>query len=611
MDNSVSSMRATSMPISPPTSALAIVLWRKAQGQPALFHGIDPLVRLTLKGKLRRALATASMETTSEDETHIARLAWLKEVGAEVTDPNNLDLVALAFARAPAPKPSLPWRSVGLLAIAVIGPALGGFMYIKHRPFEPTRDPLGMALGPQLTDYVVALSQKTAGSTSGALTMARAAEESSLRRADFHGDMGKLLDQSEKVHEGTATELDLLVTTKTVNAQLRAEARPYYLDAMLFRAKSPVLYSFYIEREKLAVAEGYAPERVVFLWRLDTLNIVKSVLGYTHKYSESGLVLYDQIEEALIDQFLPALAPGEKVELLDEKSRNPREEWQRDAEERSARITRETFVAGENPEDLKGLVEVGVLLAKRRTILQKWKVDLGTQGLNMHPPKRLLPERDYAADLWIRVPKQSRTEWDDVHTALKQERILRTFEGLRDRFADMTARHEVQHRLDAQKVPDCPQRDTCPPPKVARVVRHVVGMREEDSTPSPLAIRVSEEASAYLAEMADGPLSPKLVLVSLSHFLFDRDAWGDTYCYAALAVLEALSDQKSLGDPESPLVARGAVQRRHVASLLAILYALPDAELKQLCERAWTALFDKPLPRITIGNERRNARWRH
>jgi hypothetical protein len=586
--------------------AFYTLLWRAAVADTST-RGVDPVLRLFAKSSVRRALMHAALETRSVDARTIAKIATLRQHGGALSfDPDDDASIDAAFSQLAKPAPMRPYVTLAALVLVVAAPVLAVFVQHKLRAFDPTRDPLGQVFGPDLTDYIVDVSRNPKASPSRSSIMDHAA------RGGFAGDaLGALLDQTEHAAQGSATEADLMISARSLDQKLRSEQRPYYVDGRLYRERSPVIYSFYIEREKLAIADGFAPERTVFLWRLDTLNISKSVLGYTHRFAESGLVLFDQIEETLIAEFLPALAEGETLDLLDDKSRNAKEPWQRDAEERSARITRETFAAGTEAKELAALKELGTLLAKRRQILKRWQTDLGQQSLTLRPPKRLLPERDYAQDLWVRVSRDSRHEWDAVHDTLRETKTLKTFEGLRDRFAEGTARHEVQHRLDAQKAPPCPTSGACATLRVPETVRKFAGGIPGEYAPGGLGARVSDETSAYLAEMADAPISPKLTLVSLSHFLFNREAWGDTYCYAALAILEALSDAKALGDPESPMVYGGQVQRRHVASLLAILYALPDEALRSSAKAAWEKLFERTLPHVTYREEHQNEKWRH
>jgi hypothetical protein len=504
--------------------AVYTLLWRAAVADTST-RGVDPTLRRLATSSVRRALMHASLETRSVDACTIAKIATLRHYDRAMSfDPDDEASVSTAFERLPKPAPVRPYVTAAALAFLISAPVLAVFAHHKLRPFEPTRDPLGQVFGPDFTDYIVDVSRNPKGSPSRALILSHAGS------AGFAGEeLTALLDQTERAAQGNATESDLMISARTLDQKLRSEHKPYYVDGRLYRERSPIIYSFYIEREKLAIAEGFTPERTVFLWRLDTLNISKSVLGYTHRFAESGLVLFDQIEETLIAEFLPALAEGETLDLIDDKSRNAKEQWQRDAEERSARITRETFAAGTEASELAALKELGALLAKRRQILKRWQADLGQQSLTLRPPKRLLPERDYAQDLWVRVSRDSRHEWDAVHETLKEAKTLKTFEGLRNRFAEGTARHEVQHRLDAQKAPPCPPSGACAALRVPETVRKFAGGTEGEYAPGGLGARVTDETSAYLAEMADAPISPKLTLVSLSHFLFNREAWGDTY----------------------------------------------------------------------------------
>src|SRR5439155_23634944 len=132
--------------------------------------------------------------------------------------------------------------------------------------------------------------------------------------------------------------------------------------------------------------------------------------------------------------------------------------------------------------------------------------------LQLRPPRRLVPEGDYAKELWIRVSPESRAAWDAIHADLTSKATLATFVRVRDAFARTTARHELQHRLDAQKTP-CREATVCAALHVPDRVRERMGPPgDEPVRLGSLPARVSEESSAYLAELCDGDLSPRITI---------------------------------------------------------------------------------------------------
>lgn len=394
--------------------------------------------------------------------------------------------------------------------------------------------------------------------------------------------------------------------TRAVNAAFARLGQPWYVDARHYRS-APLLYAFYREREDEGRADGFTPERIVFLWRLDRLNISKSALGYTHREADAALVLYDQVEEFLIRDVLPALAEGEPLDLIDTASRDRTKAWQEDVEARSARMVRESFAGAA---DREKLIELGRLLARRRAIVRRWREELAAQNRILHEPNRLVPEADYAADLLHRVSTRSRHEWDEIHDALTSHSVMTTFEALRDRFADDVARHELQHRLDAQRTKECDTQTPCERHVVPAAVKSRVGPSEDRAVLlGSMPGRVTTETSAYLAQLATG--MPKMALLSLLRTVLDREAWGDVYCNTTLVLLDVLAAELGLTDPSMPLVVGGSVARPAVASLVAVLFARSDDELRRAAAYKWRELFGGDLPKATIARTHQGRRWRH
>lgn len=563
------------------------------------------IVRPYRRRAAARALDAAS--ATKLSALHdLARIARLGASGVSLGSGfDDAAAVAHAYAMLPAPPPRrAPMVTLGLVGIlAVLATAAIAFR-IATRPFDAAAKGTGAAFARSFGTHVADVANG-----------ARPAPDDAMRRVfpsglePPAGAAMKELFAAQVEAAGDASRMPAVFEkARAVNDAFAALGQPWFVDARYYR-DAPLLYAFYREREDEGRADGFAPERVVYLWRLDRLNISKAALGYTHREAGAALVLYDQVEEFLIQDVLPALAEGEKLELIDTPSRDATKAWQDDIETRAARMVRESFAGAA---DRDRLVELGALLARRRAIVRKWRSELAAQNRILREPNRLIPEADYAGDLLHRVSSSSRHEWEDVHDALASRSAMTTFEALRDRFADDVARHELQHRFDAQRTKECDGAAPCVSMVVPAAVRARVGPKGEE----PVAIgsmtgRVRNETSAYLAQMASPSGMPKMTLLSLLRTVLDREAWGDVYCNTTIVLLDVLAAELGLVDEGMPLVAGGAVQRASVASLVALLFAKPDEELRRVTAKIWRDLFASELPAPSITRTHQAQRWRH
>ncbi len=561
---------------------------------------LRPVRRRAAERAIRHALGTTAL-TEIRDLARAARLRALGvSLGSGFDDPNA---VAQAYARLPVPaERRAPVATLSVLAVlAIVASGLVGWR-IATRPFDVRARGTGRDIDRSFGAHVAEVANG-----------ARPPPESAVRHVFASGleppvrsAMIELFAAQNEAADDAKKMPAVYDKTRAVDAAFTKLGQPWYLDARYYRS-APLLYAFYREREDEARVDGFAPERIVYLWRLDRLNISKSALGYTHREADAALVLYDQVEELLIRDVLPALVEGETVELIDTASRDPKKAWQADIEMRSARMVRESFAAAA---DRGKLLEVGTLLARRRAIVRKWRDDLAGQNRILREPTRLVPEADYAADLLHRVSTSSRHEWEDIHDALASRSVMSTFETLRDRFAADVARHELQHRLDGQRSKDCPTDAPCPSLLVPAAVRARVGPAE--GRPAQLGTmpsRVANETSAYLAQMATG--MPKMAILSLLHTVLDREAWGDVYESTTIVLLDVLSTELGIADPQMPLVVAGTVDRASVASVVTILFSKSDDELRRLAAKKWRDLFETELPKASITNVRQAKRWRH
>ena len=573
---------------------------------PAAARVEEWLLRPLRRRAAERALRQADTRTKLLDTGHLARVALLLRAGKDTADLDDEAAVRAAFATLTTPPDArFPVQTLSLLGAMVLLAVMGVAVHFLTRPFAADRSGVGQAL-----------SQNLGGLVADVANGARPAPDAAMARVF----PGRVLPEQARKPVADLFTAELLAAKdpkempgvyraiREVNRVFGELSQPFYLDARYYQ-RAPLLYAFYKEREDLGRADGFRPERIVFLWRLDHLNLSKAALGYTHREADSALVLYDQVEEFLIRDVLPALAEGEKVDLVDQQSRDPQKAWQDDIEMRAARMVRESF-AGTADHDR--LVELGTLLARRRAIVTKWRNELLTQGQLLREPSRLLPEADYTEDLRLRVPSASRHEWDEVHAKRGSSVMLSTFETLRDRFADDVARHELQHRFDAQRSPDCDSISPCAALDIPPAVRERVGPHDDAKVMlGSMPGRVRNETSAYLAQMARPGGMPKMTILGLLRTVLDRDAWGDVYCNTTLVLLDVLAKELGYTDERMPLVAGGAVQRASVASLTVLLFAKSDDDLRRAAQKTWREQFGYELPQATITPSTQAKRWRH
>jgi hypothetical protein len=199
------------------------------------------------------------------------------------------------------------------------------------------------------------------------------------------------------------------------------------------------------------------------------------------------------------------------------------------------------------------------------------------------PGKLRLPE-NFARSI---APLATKAEIEDltaIDATLGAEGVAQAFAALREALAASVERHEVQHRLDAQR-----------PLVMPKALADRVGPAEKNGHERSHAARARAELSAYLAELARDDRTGRVGLGAIARFLFDRRQHGSAECYAALVILEGLASE--LGVPqEGPLVV-GAALDRHAASRLYLALAdQPPDRLRAASKRLWERLFAAPLP---------------
>jgi hypothetical protein len=575
----------------------------------AALRVIDPLLRRIARRRLRMLLDRAHLLTSDDSPVHRLRVAALLIAPAS-PEPDFYDheVVARAYEAlgpSPGPRPRGPWFTVG----SVVSLALLSAVVLSTarwlRPFDPRQSDAGRVLGDELATFVVKTSNGVSGS---ALNETRAQLTGPLAEralgAEVVGALGNLLDASGWValaKDGSSASPEVERFHNAANdlaQQLKRRNLPYFVDVETLQRGPrivPLSMSFYVQRESEYRA-GSTRVRALDLWRLDTLRVRFGALGYTRPRTPAALILLDQIESDLVRTVLPAVAPGEPAQLVDDETREQGLPWVAPLEKAVGTAIRKHFAAlSADPH----VVEVGTLLSKRRALVRRWRATLADGRHQLRVPERLIPEADYSTDLHLRVANSELYAWDDLHGDLMSKRNYAAFLAVREPYVLGVERHEVEHRLDFA-------RGFRPVP--ASLCR-MLGV--EDALDAPIGSvqeRVSSEFSAYLAQLVEAPDSPMLELIVLSTHLLDARSGGGVYWYAALAVLSAVSAELGL-QPEQLIGRR--VERERVATLLTQLIAQDPKAIRVAARRAYEQAFGEPVPHAVKHIIRENVAWRH
>ena len=470
------------------------------------------------------------------------------------------------------------------------------------------------ALSETLPDWVIALDRMSSASREKD-TAAYDRAETDLRnaratllapdiRSALGGDTAQRLDVvlDRAVHAASIADEDLakraadefLESVGALNDSLAASGHGFFIDGdVLVGTKSRrivLLYSFRVAHVRV-FRSGTGSFRALQLRRIDRLNWTHRLLGFTSPHLREALVLLDQVDELLVNYVLPAMAPGASVELIDSDSHDDDQRWQHDVSARAGEVIRAEYgQAGGFNRD--AAIRIGRLLAGRRDLFDRWKRTLARRGFGVRAPRTLRLEGydELLVSLKGSVPRADLDELERIERELVGDAIDDVFGSARDVIIASVERHEVQHRIDAALTRARP---------VPAELEALTGPRKDRRGQERQLVTLSrDELSAYLAELARDPVTPRVNLTLVARFLFDRERWGTAECYAAVVIFEGLAAELDID--VSTLVQRGKIDRPQVARIYLAVTDKPVEDLRAASLRLWERLFDTALPPIEI-----------
>ncbi len=592
--------------------ALEVGLERRSlDATTASLRELDPLLAAIVRRRLARLRARVAQQTNREEPEHLLRLMHLAERG-RIPEADYEDVAGIAQefglglgVRRP---PRGPWLLTALGMVTLLTLVIPALVYLWLRPYDPSQSPLGTLLARQLSSYVVACQPGHEPQQRQALGQAVLAAPGTKPLGASGTERLREVVQAMDALASSLLPLDergplrdrLVAATVSFDGALRDAALPYYVDADVAVAgggEIPIVTSYYVESEREALAESQRV-RALRLRRLDNLTFQMPVLGFTRASSPAALVLLDTIETDLVRFVLPALVEGERLEMVDEETEKAAPAWVKTLSDDAAAAVRRHY-ASVPPALQPGVLRVGQLLARRRALVERWRVEVSALGGRLRLPNRLIPEADYAQDLELKVPRAQLREWDSIHEELSRGGVYQAFCWLRDQYVEAVERHEIQHRLDYA-------RGLRPLPSV--LARHLGQEGNLDLPEGSLAARSRDETSAYLASIATAN-APLLDLVLLGRHLFDRDSLGGPYSYAALVVLETIARQ--LGEDPNTYFGERGVRRDDAARLFAKVIGRSSQEIQAAAQRGYLEQFGYPAAALTLRTLRQYPSWRH
>jgi hypothetical protein len=446
-----------------------------------------------------------------------------------------------------------------------------------------------------VTDWVVALDQRNrrraAGALSGPMREAEdalaahrvAALDPALGEAP-RSALGAVLDAAESTSLGgedwESHDEALAERVRDLNRVFAEAGLGYFVDVWSARTDDRTraevgLFVFrVVSRARFQSAE--VDVDAVHLRRLDRLNLVQFLLGYTSKRMDVAVVLLDKLEAELVTRLGPALAAHAEMPLRISEVGTADEALLREVKARAGRHVREAAYAA-IPSEQQALTDLGDLLGRRARLIATANEALSARNVKLREFEAFAVDKAQRDALAEFLPAETLATLDDLQRRLDAPEFQHLALRLLARHASTVEQHELQHRLDYA------DGDFAPP----AILLAQLGLAPDSPlAKSPEIQRIAYELSAYLAELARDPAWAKVNLGLLAEHLYDGS--GGAEGLSARLILEGLHTAIRPGAeaPDASTPARAAAL--HLA-----LMDRPSEALATQAEALWTRWFGR------------------
>ncbi len=477
--------------------------------------------------------------------------------------------------------------------------------------YAPPRDSAFQVTGPArklfqvaLPEFVMALDrwgtseEAQAGVGDIELQDLRTTLMAALRKASLASELDTAFEDfidaaiyAAKVDEA---ELDdaadtLMQKTMAINEAIATAGLGFFIDADIMTRRGGrrfiLLFSFEVSKVVLYRSGGH-DVRTLRVRRLDNINFVYQLLGFTSSRRKDAVVLDNMVDQHIL-QLLPALSEDIFMDPFRLSTKDSETEWFNPLRRLATTVIREELGAAGGEE----VQRLGQLLATRREIYARWNERLESRRMSIDEPSSLEITWKYAEQMEGLVTRAAIRELDDIQKKLKKKDMQEAFYKVHDHFAQSVERHETQHRLDYAKIYTLQM----PPALAAYVGELPEGLTGQGSRRASSALL---EMSAYLSELARDPLTPKLNLTLLMRYLLDKSAVGMSESYAALVIVEGLADE--LGIEHEGFVVRRRINRSTIAAVYTKMCEVDNETFRSAAKTLWAKFFGVELPVLEL-----------
>ncbi|MDB4942654.1 MAG: hypothetical protein JWP97_2188 [Labilithrix sp.] len=411
------------------------------------------------------------------------------------------------------------------------------------------------------------------------------------RGAGAVGDLMTAAKAAAAAPAGDAASVEAFeMATARLDNALVAAGLPYFVDASVVLdpekgSRMLLLYEFGIKATGLW-ASGDSRVRAVRLRRLDRLNWSHTLLGFVNPYRTYAVVLLDQVDEQLVTNVAPALAPDAPMPLLASEAESdaspvplPRETA---AIAARAGVAVRAELGAVLDKDAASARELGEALQARRALFDKWNGRLRGRGTLKSPPRLEVDVDALAREVGTALPAAEVEQLRALEKRLDAPGVRKAWASLRDTFLATVERHEVQHRLD-QII------KISPPHALDALIPPGQGKSADD-----VREHVSAELSAYLAQIARDEQMARTSFTMLLRFVADPRVRGTAESYAAIIATEQLAAELGV-EGVAPIVHDRDVDDAHVDRAHREITAVTPEKLREAAGKVWARLYGRPL----------------
>ena len=229
---------------------------------------------------------------------------------------------------------------------------------------------------------------------------------------------------------------------------------------------------------------------------------------------------------------------------------------------------------------------VARLVVERRKILEAIAETLRPRGISMNFPDEIFVGEGYLDSLDGSVSHSQGDRLTEIESELQRLDAATVATQLQQVVVATVRRHEAQHGEDGSEGLAYPA-----------VIERNVGPEEIGDRENSHGTSINAELSAYVSQIANDPVTPKLAFWSLARHAFSEVTWGRAESYVAVFVLEGLAQHLQVAS-DGPAIHDGKIDRQRLSHIALAVSAAPPAELRKAAAALWTELYHRPFEAI-------------